>query len=123
MRQRKENRMIRKQLKHAAVAITLILTAAAAVSTPNPAWAAPIPANTASIKTAASAPISGVYYRRGYYGRGHYGRGYYGRGYYGRGYYGRPYGAYGYPYGNAYPYYSYPYAYPYLGFGFGWGGW
>jgi hypothetical protein len=95
-----------------------------------PSWAAPVPANTAAVKTAVSNQISDVrYYHRGYYCHGYYGRGYY-PGRYGYPWWGDPY-AYAYPY--SYPYaYSYPYSYPYayyysypfsFGLGWGWGGW
>ena len=101
---------------------TLGVVGAVVLATASPSRAAPIAQNAAAIKTAASNPVTDVYYRRrGYYRRGYYGgRGYYrgGYGYYGG--YAAPYGGYAYPYPYAYPYYAYPAPVPFVGFGFGW---
>jgi hypothetical protein len=101
-----------------------IIAGAVAIATASQSWAAPIPANTAALRTAASSQVTDVYYyRHRHYRHRHYRHRYYPYRYYRRSYYGRGYYGYGYPY-----YYSYPYAYPYsysypFPFGYGWGWW
>ena len=103
-----------------------LIAGAVAIVTAGPSRAAPIPANTAAVRTAPSKQVTDVrYYRHGYYRHRYYGRGYY-PGRYGYPWWGDP-SAYAYPYSYPYAYsYLYPYYYSYpfsVGFGWGWGGW